>query len=82
MGELFQKTENKDIVELSSKDNFWGAYRRGNYAEGYNALGKILMFARKNYYTNQQKGIVTLNLPDVPNIKIFGEAIQSIKLVR
>lgn len=54
-GNLFQKTQDKEIVELSSKDDFWGAFERGNYAEGYNVLGRLLKQVRKDYSMNQDK---------------------------
>ena len=60
MGRLLQLTKDKEIVELSSKDDFWGAYEKGDYAEGCNMLGLLLKYLRKDYMVNQDKKYITL----------------------
>lgn len=80
MGNLFQRTMDKEIVELSSKDDFWGAFERGDYAEGYNVLGLLLKQVRKDYRMNQDKKNITLGCPSVDNFKLFGHIIGNIKV--
>lgn len=79
-GRLLSETENKDIIELSSKDDFWGAYENGFYAEGYNALGKLLMQLRKDYCTNIDKQFIYLQSPNVDNFKLFGKEVKDIRI--
>ncbi len=53
---LLLKTENKAIVELSFKDQFWGAKKVGNNTlEGTNALGRLWMDLRERYVINNNK---------------------------
>ena len=80
MGKLLQETKDKEIVELSSKDDFWGAYERGDYAEGCNVLGLLLKYVRKDYKLNQGKKYITLGCPDIKNFKFMGHTIGKIKV--
>ncbi|MBQ4059944.1 MAG: NADAR family protein [Lachnospiraceae bacterium] len=80
MGNLFLRTMDKEIVELSSKDDFWGAFERGDYAEGCNVLGLLLKQVRKDYKMNQDKKNITLGCPNADNFKLFGHIIGNIKV--
>lgn len=80
MGKLLQQTMDKEIVELSSKDDFWGAYEKGDYAEGYNVLGLLLKQVRKDYRLNQDKKNIILGCPSIDNFKLFGHIIGNIKV--
>ena len=53
---ILEKTENKTIVELSHKDQFWGAKKNEhNQLEGINALGRLWMDLREKYvFTNNK----------------------------
>ena len=46
-GWLLAQTKDMPIVEVSSKDDFWGCYIRGDYLVGRNVLGKLLMQVRE-----------------------------------
>lgn len=69
-------TKNYNIVELSYKDFFWGAYfdyDRFLYI-GHNKLGHILMNIRELILTNSiDKFLLNLNLS---NIRILNETIH------
>lgn len=80
MGRLLQQTNDKEIVELSSKDDFWGAYEKGDYAEGYNILGLLLKYMRKDYIMNQDKKYIILACPKIENFKLIGHTISDIKV--
>lgn len=80
MGKLFQQTTDKEIVELSAKDDFWGAFEKGDYAEGYNVLGLLLKQVRKDYRMNQDKKNIILGCPSIDNFKLFGYTIGKIKV--
>jgi len=46
---LLKATGEKNIVELTPKPKVWGAVKNGDYCEGVNALGRLLMFIRDKY---------------------------------
>lgn len=50
-GLLLESTNSKPIVEISSKDDFWGAKidKKSNQLTGINALGRLLMELRAEY---------------------------------
>lgn len=79
-GRLLMSTGDREIVELSSKDDFWGAYERGDIAEGCNVLGMLLKCARADYAANRGRKNVTLGCPNVENFRLFGMPIQEIKV--
>lgn len=79
-GHLLMSTENKDIVEISSKDDFWGAFERGYFAEGCNILGRLLQCTRSDYMTNQGKVNIVLGHPNVENFCLFGIPVKDIKI--
>jgi len=68
------------FVFISSKDNFWGAYEKGDYAEGYNILGLLLKYMRKDYIMNQDKKYIILACPKIENFKLIGHTIGDIKV--
>lgn len=80
MGKLFEQTMDKELVELSTKDDFWGAFEKGSYAEGYNVLGKLLKQVRKDYRINQDKRSITLCRLNIDNFKVLGSTIENIKV--
>lgn len=80
LGNLFKQTKNKEIVELSSKDDFWGAYEKGIYAEGYNVLGILLKQLREDYRKNEDKKNIILSIPRVENFRLFESQIKDIKV--
>jgi ribA/ribD-fused uncharacterized protein len=45
--ELLLSTGNKDIVEISKKDDYWGTIEKKDIFEGRNVLGRLLMELRK-----------------------------------
>ena len=79
-GNLFEQTGDMEIVELSSKDDFWGAFERSGYAEGYNVLGLLLKQTRRDYFQNQGKETITLGSLNLENFCLFGWQIGEIKV--
>lgn len=43
---LMRETDGRPIVEISSRDSFWGTKRDGNILTGSNVLGRLLMELR------------------------------------
>ena len=49
LGQLLNSTENKNIVEISTKDDFWGTFEIDGVLVGSNILGRLLVSLRKEY---------------------------------
>lgn len=79
-GRLFESTGDKEIVEISFKDDFWGAYKEGEYAKGCNVLGQLLMQTRKDFLGNKEKQYITLGLPNVENFLFLGKPITELRI--
>ncbi len=69
---LLKSTENKPIVEYSDKDKVWGALKVGDYYEGTNALGRLLMELREKVYTEEFELII----PKIPNFRLLRNEIK------
>ncbi|HDR4441430.1 TPA: NADAR family protein [Bacillus cereus] len=77
--QLLLSTDNKDIVEESLKDDFWGAipFDR-NLLVGTNALGRLLMELREELKLINPDEAYILKPPQIENFKLFGRDIKSI----
>lgn len=78
-GALLMRSGQRDIVEISHKDKFWGAVRKREnpqIVEGQNVLGKLLMELRKFYFENKGNAkILRVDPPNILNFKILGNLI-------
>lgn len=73
---LLLSTGDKNIVEESHKDDFWGAIPSDkNLLVGTNALGRLLMELRKDLHS--LKGVNQLNI-NIPNIKLYNKNISTL----
>lgn len=78
-GTLLKETADKEIVEESKKDQFWGAKRLDDDTlEGVNALGRLLMELRELYTQYDIETVPPLNIAD---FKLYGEAIRPVKII-
>ena len=79
--QLLLSTKDLPIVELSYKDDFWGAKpldNSSNMLEGRNVLGRLLMELRE-YLKADSEGKLNYVTPiKIPNFMIFGENIEII----
>ncbi|AVK86937.1 DUF1768 domain-containing protein [Lysinibacillus sp. B2A1] len=77
-GGLLLETMDKEIVEESKKDKFWGAipFEDGTL-NGVNALGRLLMELRSDI-PNLMSSNELLN-PKIPNFKILDNEIRNLK---
>ncbi len=72
--ELLRSTGERNIVEITPKPKVWGAVNYGDYLEGVNALGRLLMFLREKYvYTNSRLNCV--NPLEINNFSLLGYKI-------
>lgn len=71
-GDLLLQTNNSPIVEFTFEDKVWGATDDGEYYEGTNALGRLLMELRESIRNNNFK----LEVPTIENFKLLGKEIS------
>lgn len=80
-GNLLKMTKENNIVEYSDKDTFWGA-KKNNESElkGKNALGRLLMELRQEFYLRQMDEMLIVEPPKISNFRLFGENIKTIDM--
>ena len=61
-------TGDKPIVEYSKSDQLWGAVDMGDYYEGTNALGRLLMELRQKTKSNPDD--FRIEAPTIDNLKV------------
>ena len=79
-GALLKATGEKDIVEDSYKDTFWGAKLEGQQFVGVNALGRLLMQQREQYLLHEQARFLSLSPPKLDNFLLFAHPVQRIEM--
>lgn len=79
-GYILDSTSNLNIVENSSKDNFWGAIPNEDNTifTGQNALGRLLMQLREQYKSQKKYSLLIVDKPNIQNFKLLGEEILTI----
>lgn len=78
-GITLESTGQKDIVEDSKSDNFWGAIRQNNNTyTGVNALGRLLMELRDKYISYKKYELLFVPKPDIINFKLNNDYIDDI----
>lgn len=80
-GELLESTGNLHIVELSYKDNFWGAKPTGEYFEGWNILGRLLSELREDYRKVDGRTQCRLKPLDIPDFMLMGEKVNEVNVM-
>lgn len=71
-GDILLQTNNLTIVEFTFEDKVWGATDEGQYYEGTNALGRLLMELREDIKIKQYK----LELPNIEKFRLLGKEIN------
>lgn len=77
--ELLLSTGERDIVESSRKDAYWGAILNstGQY-EGTNALGRLLMELRVKIKSEPSSSLKSVNALTLPNFHLLGREIGTV----
>lgn len=76
---LLLETQDMPIVELSNKDDFWGAKPLDEHIHaGVNALGRLLMELRALIVENDQSRFMNVPPLNIVDFKILGEDIRNI----
>ena len=68
---LLLSTGDKNIVELTPQAKIWGAVKDGDYCEGFNALGRLLMYLRETYVKPNIHNRCVSPI-EIPNFKFLG----------
>lgn len=77
-GSLLLSTNNKPIVEYSTKDQFWGAAPSDDKTlKGVNALGRLLMDIREKYVVDGSK-INSVQPPNIPGFLLFDNVVTTV----
>lgn len=71
---LLKSTEEKNIVEITPKPKDWGAVIKGDYCEGINALGRLLMHLREKYVHSNNR-IYCVSPLNIEQFKLLGHPI-------
>lgn len=71
------ESSNMPIVELSNKDDFWGAKptEEGIYV-GVNALGRLLMQLREQINNNEKSNFMNVPPLEINNFNLYGNPIK------
>ena len=78
-GHLLLETRNLPIVELSNKDDYWGAKlenRSSGVLIGQNILGRLLMELREKLKEDSDETLKTVPPLGIPDFLLLGESID------
>jgi len=79
-GHILDSTKDLNIVENSSKDNYWGAIPNEDTLiyVGQNALGRLLMQLREEYRGPNKYSLLIVEKPKIENFKLCNIEISQI----
>jgi ribA/ribD-fused uncharacterized protein len=78
-GELLLSTGDRDIVEQSSKDDYWGAHVKPDaLLVGQNVLGRLLMELRTRLQSDESHALKVVEPLSLPDFLILGREIQTV----
>ena len=76
---VLEETGDMPIVELSYKDDFWGAKPVGGSSlVGVNALGRLLMELRQQLKENGREMFATVSPLPIPHFLLYGEPVSTV----
>jgi ribA/ribD-fused uncharacterized protein len=80
-GELLIATGEKDIVEDSPRDRFWGAVgtEESDMLVGVNALGRLLMELREKFTSPNRSELAFVEPPRIKDFYLLGSLIGSVE---
>ncbi len=74
---VLKETQNSPIVELSNKDDFWGAKPIGDDVYlGVNALGRLLMELRQQLFTYGEEKFLSVAPLKISDFLLYGDPID------
>ena len=83
-GSLLELTKEREIVEISLRDTFWGCKRLANdekKVEGQNVLGKLLVKIKDQNFEEKKNYFRSFKVvpPAIPDFLLYGEKINELK---
>jgi type I restriction enzyme S subunit len=75
--ELFKQADGKPIVEISSRDDFWGTFRKGEVLVGQNILGRLWMELRDEVKDHDPAEPFIVMAPDIPDLILCGFQVET-----
>jgi type I restriction enzyme, S subunit len=72
---LMEESAGRPIVEISSRDDFWGAFRREGRLVGRNVLGRLLMELRDVVLEHPPEATVQVSAARIPDARLLGSPI-------
>jgi len=81
-GNLLTSTGNREIVEHSRNDDFWGAtHTAEGILSGVNALGRLLMELREELINGDPNALRKIFPLRISNFLLFGESITVVEAI-
>lgn len=78
-GSLLLETNDKPIVELSFKDDFWGAKPADKFKlVGMNVLGRLIMELREEFNSDQYDSLLEIHPVQIPDFILLGSPINTL----
>jgi len=77
MSELFAKTKEVPIVEISSRDNFWGTFNENGILRGENILGRLWMELRQEVADHDPTTPFEVAAPKIPELTLCGRQVTT-----
>jgi ribA/ribD-fused uncharacterized protein len=77
-GNVLERTGERQIVEESTKDDFWGAKPQADGTlSGMNVLGRLLMELRAHHLDVKSGRIVSITYPTISHFNLFGAPLEA-----
>lgn len=76
IAQVMEATEGKPIVEISSRDDFWGAFDKGDVLVGRNVLGRLEMELRQEMIDWAPSEPVVVRAPNIPGALFLGQVLE------
>ena len=77
MAELFAKTKDIPIVEISNRDNFWGTFNKNGILRGENILGRLWMELRQEVADHDPTAPFEVAAPKIPDLVLCGREVAT-----
>jgi N-glycosidase YbiA len=77
MQEIFERTAGSPIVEISSRDDFWGTFAKEGLLTGKNVLGRLYMELREEVAEHDPDTPFEVAAPDIADLTLCGRQITT-----
>jgi len=77
MSDLFAKTNGMPIVEISSRDNFWGTLNENGILRGENVLGRLWMELRQEVADHDPTTPFEVAAPKISDLILCGREVAT-----